>query len=94
MSTPTLTTSMCEPCNLDTLVLRINVIQRLTAFNAKARDSSSREELERMHKLQNLWIQELEMIGEQLQTFVRNHEMQASIDKIERGMTILGIRRQ
>jgi hypothetical protein len=92
MSTPTPTAS--EPCHTDYLVQRMKVIERLLALNAEARDTSEREELERMHYQQSLWIQELQMIGEQLQTIVRNHELQASIDKIERGMTILGIRRQ
>ena len=92
MSIPT-PTAAGDACQTDDLARRLKVIRGLLALNVDAVNNSEVEELERMHYQQSLWIQELQLIGRQLQTIVRDHEMQASVQKLERGMSLLGIPR-
>ena len=76
------------------IIQRVRVIEGLLKGNAHATASASQEELKRMKEQQDTWVEELEMINARLQTMERDRMMQVSVARLERGVSMMGIRRQ
>lgn len=71
---------------------RMRVIKGLLKYNAQTTQSATREELERMKEQQDVWVEELKMINAQLEAIKRDRIMQLSVARLERGVSIMGIR--
>lgn len=76
---------------IEGLVQRLRVIEG--HFNAQGTPSATREELVRMKEQQDVWMQELQMINAQLCQMERDRMMQVSMARLERGVSLMGVRR-
>ena len=75
------------------LMRRMRVIYRLIKTDRQI-DNASREKLLHMQTQQNEWLEELKSINEELLKLQRDRMMRASLEKLERGYIMLGIRRE
>ena len=78
---------------LQPIVQRLRVIEGLLHSNTQGTASATREELVRMKEQQDVWMQELQMINAQLCLMERDRMMQVSMARLERGVSLMEVRR-
>ena len=75
------------------IIQRLRIIEGLLHINEQATVNATQEELTQIKEQQDVWVEELQTINAQLKAMERDRMMQVSVAGLERGVSIMDIRR-